>query len=266
MPFVTANGIKLFYQQLGHGEDVVMIAGLGADHTSWVATAHKLSAKYRITIFDNRGAGQSDSPPGPYTTQQMAKDTLALMTELGIEKAHIVGHSLGAYIAQYLAINAPQRVKKLVLIGGKAYQDALGKLRRENAIALMQAGVDKKLRLENSMLWVFGEKFLSDTRCVNNYIQISQNNPYPQSEAGYLGQAAATLTHDTRAHLANITAETLVITGQEDINTPLYHAELLLEQIPLACMQIIADCGHIPQLEQPRALLQLLQDFLKKDA
>ena len=264
MPFVTANGIKFFYQQLGHGPDVVMIAGLGADHTTWITTAHKLSSRFRLTIFDNRGAGQSDSPSGPYTTVQMAQDTLALMSALEIERAHIVGHSLGAYIAQHIAINAPERVDKLVLIGGKAYQDTLGKLRRENSIALMKAGVDKRLRLENSMLWVFGEKFLSDTRNVNNYIQINQNNSHPQSEAGYLGQAAATLTHDTREQLTKIAADTLVITGQDDINTPLYHAELLVEKIPRAQLQIIADCGHIPQLEQPRALQQLLQDFLLK--
>lgn len=262
MPFVTANGIKIFYQQLGSGEDVVLIAGLGADHTTWLTTAHKLSSKFRLTIFDNRGAGQTDSPSGSYTSQQMAKDTLALMQTLGINRAHIVGHSLGAYIAQYVAITAPEKVNKLVLIGGKAYQDTLGKLRRENSIAMMHAAVDKRLRLENSMLWIFGEKFLSDTRSVNNYIQVTFNNPHPQTEAGYLGQAAATLSHDTRDQLAKIAAKTLILTGQEDINTPFYHAELLSRQIPHATLQTIPDCGHIPQLEQPRALQQLLQDFL----
>lgn len=266
MPFLNVNGQKLFYQQHGkhHLQSLVLIGGLGADHSTWLTTAHKLAQDFHTIIFDNRGVGQSSAPEGPYTTEEMAQDTLELMTALNIPQAHIAGHSLGAYIAQCVAINSPERVNKLALIGGKAYQDTLGKLRRENSIALMNAQVDKKLCLENSMLWLLGEKFLSNPNNVRNYLTLSLNNPHPQTQAGYLGQAAATLSHDTRNKLSQICAETLVITGQDDINTPLYHAELLQQNIPQATLKIIPDCGHIPQLEQPQILQQFLFSFFKQ--
>src|SRR3990167_9486363 len=115
MPKITANNISMHYEQHGTGDDLVLIGGLTSDHQVWKSALRILSQYFRVLIFDNRGAGQTDTPDLPYTTELMAKDTLALMTALNIPRAHIVGHSLGGCIAQQMALIAPDKVKKLVI-------------------------------------------------------------------------------------------------------------------------------------------------------
>jgi pimeloyl-ACP methyl ester carboxylesterase len=123
MPLARLNGIKLNYRVAGHGEPLVMIMGFSAGRIGWVPQVHFFKKYYRVITFDNRGAGRSDKPPGPYSTGMMADDTVKLMDVLGIEKAHVMGLSMGGMIAQELAINYPQRVMKLVLASTYGRQD-----------------------------------------------------------------------------------------------------------------------------------------------
>src|SRR5437762_3288170 len=95
MPIVAANGIDLYYIEAGSGEPLVLVMGFGGDHSSWGFQLSALSAQYRVIAFDNRGSGRSSAPDLPYTTRMMADDAIALMDRLGIERAHILGASLG---------------------------------------------------------------------------------------------------------------------------------------------------------------------------
>ncbi|MFP3880362.1 MAG: alpha/beta fold hydrolase, partial [Dehalococcoidia bacterium] len=110
MPLASVNGININYRVAGDGEPLVMIMGFSAGRIGWVPQLRFFKRYYRVVTFDNRGAGRSDKPPGPYSTGMMADDTAKLMDVLGIEKAHIMGLSMGGMIAQELAINYPQRV------------------------------------------------------------------------------------------------------------------------------------------------------------
>src|SRR5438552_12998281 len=103
MPIVAANGIELYCTETGAGEPLVLVMGFGGDHLSWGFQLSTLSAKYRVVAFDNRGSGRSSAPDVPYTTRLMADDTIALMDRLGIDRAHVLGVSLGGMIAQELA-------------------------------------------------------------------------------------------------------------------------------------------------------------------
>src|SRR4030043_975160 len=123
MPLARLNGININYRAEGQGEPLVIIMGFTAGRSGWMPQIPFFKKYYRVITFDNRGAGKSDKPPGPFSPRMMADDTVRLMDLLGIEKAHIMGVSMGGMIAQELAINYPQRVMKLVLACTYACQD-----------------------------------------------------------------------------------------------------------------------------------------------
>src|SRR5512134_2410780 len=117
MPKVSVNGISLHYWQLGEGPDLVMVHGLNSNLAVWhLELVPRLRNEYRITTYDLRGHGRSDMPPTGYSTEDMAKDLRGLLDGLGIERAHLMGHSLGADISLHMALLYPERVHKLVLI------------------------------------------------------------------------------------------------------------------------------------------------------
>ena len=114
---IDANGVQLYAEQTGQGDDVIFISGLADEGACWVDQASGLGDRWRITTFDNRGVGQSETPPGEYRITSFAEDTAALMDALGIERAHVVGSSMGGAIAQELALSHPGKVRSLVLNG-----------------------------------------------------------------------------------------------------------------------------------------------------
>ena len=119
MPKIQANGLRFHYWQSGQGPDLVMVHGLGGNLAAWhLQMVPELQADYRVTTYDLRGHGRSDAPSAGYTTTDMAEDLRGLMDSLGIERAHLVGHSWGCDIALHFALLNPQRVVDLVLIEG----------------------------------------------------------------------------------------------------------------------------------------------------
>ena len=132
------DGAQLHYEIAGKGDPVLLIMGLGMASTAWWRTVPVLAKRLRVITFDNRGAGRSDAPRGPYTLRQLAADAVAVLDAAGEERAHVYGFSLGGMIAQELALRHPERVSKLVLgattPGGRHHElpdkDTLGFLER----------------------------------------------------------------------------------------------------------------------------------------
>ncbi|NTW12760.1 MAG: alpha/beta fold hydrolase, partial [Anaerolineales bacterium] len=115
MPKAQSNGIELYYEVQGVGKPLVLISGLGYSLWQWHRMVPLLAEHFQVVTFDNRGVGQSDKPAGPYTAQMLAADTVGLLDALNIEKAVILGHSMGGFIAQSMALDFQQRVEKLIL-------------------------------------------------------------------------------------------------------------------------------------------------------
>src|SRR6185503_2959995 len=115
MAKVRVNGIELNYVEAGSGEPVLMIMGFGGDHLAWGFQVPALSARYRVIAFDNRGAGQSRVPDVPYLTRMLADDAVGLLDALGVERAHVIGASMGGMIPQEVALGHPGRVRSLQL-------------------------------------------------------------------------------------------------------------------------------------------------------
>jgi pimeloyl-ACP methyl ester carboxylesterase len=115
MPKANIHGINLYYQVHGEGAPLVMVQGFGGGHRGWFFQTRAFKKYFQVIIFDNRGIGRSDKAPGQYTVRDLADEAIGLMDYLHIDKAHILGMSMGGMVAQELAINYPDRLKKLVL-------------------------------------------------------------------------------------------------------------------------------------------------------
>ncbi len=113
----AADGTRLHYDVFGprHGEPLLMIQGLGADSRGWLRQRRALGSRFRCIVFDNRGAGHSDHPPAPYDLEVMAADALAVLDAAGVERAHVMGASMGGILAQIIAVRHPERIRSLVL-------------------------------------------------------------------------------------------------------------------------------------------------------
>ena len=116
MPDVISNGITIHYEERGSGDPLILLMGLGAPGSHWEDHVACYEKHFRCILVDNRGAGDSDKPNGPYTTKTMAEDVAGLMQILGIEKARVAGLSMGSAIAQELALSYPKKIRNLVLI------------------------------------------------------------------------------------------------------------------------------------------------------
>src|SRR5262249_33146086 len=115
MPITTNQGVKIFWNEEGAGEPLLLIMGLGYPSAAWYRTRPILSSKFRTIALDNRGVGQSDMPPGPYPIAVMAADAAAVLDAAGVESAHVFGISMGGMIAQEFALQYPHRVRSLIL-------------------------------------------------------------------------------------------------------------------------------------------------------
>jgi 3-oxoadipate enol-lactonase len=254
---VHVNGIDLYYEETGSGPPLLNIPPL----SSTGFTLPALEPHFRIITFDNRGAGRSSAPPGPYTTRLMADDAAALLDYLGIERAHVFGFSLGGMIAQELALNYPERVDHLVLNGAYARPN-LAVL--DPWLTMWDQAYAQQIDLVAFNLWLLGwlltPAFMSQPELVAAALE--GEDPYPATAQGIAGQTAAGRTHDTLERLSQISAPTLVLVGAQDIVTPVVYSEELAEGIPGATLQVLDPGGHSVLFEYEDAANAALLDFL----
>src|SRR5207244_8092823 len=138
MATATVDSIELYYEEHGRGDPLLLIMGLAADSTAWMFQVPDFAERYRTIVFDNRGVGRSSKPRGPYTIHEMADDAAGLLDVIGIERAHVVGVSMGGMIAQELALRHPERVRGLVL--GCTYPEPDAEAERQREFSLSRFG------------------------------------------------------------------------------------------------------------------------------
>lgn len=116
MPYCDSNGIKIYYKIIGNGEPLLLIAGITASTLIWpLHFIDKLSKKYQVIIFDNRGVGKTESPDYPYSMDLFVGDTIGLMDHLDLESVNLYGESMGGMVAQNMVLQYPNRIKSLIL-------------------------------------------------------------------------------------------------------------------------------------------------------
>lgn len=249
MPYAQNGDVRVCYEIEGDGFPLVLIIGLGAEKEVWELHSNAWREHFKVIKIDNRGIGQSDKPRGPYTTDEMADDILAVMDHAGIGKAHVLGVSMGGAIAQSLCLKAPERVQSLVLVSTWARLSAYGKMVFHHFKA-NRAHTTLGQWIETLQLWIWGPKFyetnLPDLLEVQNAVE---DNPFPQPRIGFEGQCDACIAHDTASELGRITAPTLITVGDKDIFTPIELSQALHEGIAGSQLEVFPDCAHVHHWE-----------------
>jgi 3-oxoadipate enol-lactonase len=262
MPKVRVGDIEMFYVEAGQGEPLVLIMGYGGDHLAWAFQVRALAERCRVITFDNRGAGQTDAPDGPYTTRLMAEDTAGLMDKIGIARAHVLGVSMGGMIAQELALNHPERVRSLHLGCTLARPD--GHLKALLAAWRgVRVGVSHEVALRAFGPWLFAPATYDERpELVEMIVQTALANPYPQILTGFIRQGEAIAGHDTLDRLGKIRCRTLVSVAEDDILVPPRFSRELAGRIPGAVLRVVPGAGHVYFWERPELFNTLSLEFL----
>lgn len=260
MPTYVHDGLTLWYEETGGGSPVIFLAGAMSDHTTWDIIVPQLSGLRSITL-DNREIGNSSFARRDYTVRDMAGDVLALMGHLGLERVSIVGHSLGGKIAQELALLAPTRVDKLVLVCSSAQHDVQSRSLMELWISLREEVADDLVFVQIICLCAMGPKTLAQIPLRDAAEMWMARAPLQRGSA-FIRSVEASLAHDTLPRLSEIQAPTLVIYTDADRIFPQRHGEALVAGIAGAQGVLLGNCGHAPMAERPAEFARLIQEFL----
>lgn len=266
MPHVQVGAVRLFYQESGApgAPPLVLIMGWGGDHTAWALQAPAFAATHRVIALDNRGAGQSDVPPAPYTIAGMAADVVGVMDALGVDRAHLCGASMGGMIAQELALRHPHRVRTLQLHCTAASVDAYGRFLIDTLLAVKARG-DREENVRAVLPWILCRKTLNERpEFIRFWIDRALTYPYPIGLDGLSRQAQAIGAHDTAGRLGELTMPTLITTGSEDILVPPSSSRDLHARITGSELAEIPDAGHLHFIEQAEAFNGICREFLDK--
>jgi 3-oxoadipate enol-lactonase len=263
IPTINVSGIDLFYETRGTGDALLLLAGFGCDHTFWEPVASRLASDHMVICPDNRGSGRTTTPDGVYTVERMADDAAALLDQLGVETAHVAGHSMGGEIAQELALNHSARVRSLTLLSTSARTSERMRSIIE-AAARMPLHAPAEICCRAFLPWLFTEEFFETPGAVDAALARTLNNPHPPTLEGLAGQSAAIGLFDASARVKSIRRPTLVLAGVDDILTPLAWSRDLARRIPGAELVVLDPGAHDLINETPRALSDVMLAFLSR--
>ena len=256
------NGIEIYHETHGGGDPLVLIMGLRRNAEWWYRQIPTLSKHFKVLVFDNRGAGRTDKPTMDYSIRLFADDTAGLMEALSIRKANILGVSMGGYIAQELALNYPDRVKRLVLGctgpgGERAVLASPERLKKFTA----NEGLTPEEILKKDMDIYFSDEYIKKNKeKMDEFIKISLR--YYQPPDAFERQFAACLRHDTVNRLSRIDVPTLILSGDDDALVPPENSKILNELIPRSELVFFPGKRHCFFIEEADQFNQRVTGFL----
>jgi 3-oxoadipate enol-lactonase len=261
MPIVSVKDIEIHYQEAGSGFPLILIHGLNGDLTGWVLVFPEFSRYYRTLALDVRGHGGTSKPDRPYSIQGFAEDLDEFMTQLKIPKAHLLGLSMGGAIAQQFALDHPERVRSLVLVSTFSHVDeqaqrAFTRLRQSLEEGGYPAFFDEVVRL------AFTPQYLAANP--GPLAELKRKRIAVNSPAAIGRATDACLAFNLKDEIAKISIPTLIVSGEEDIFTPVHLAEQIHRSIRGSEWKILKGVGHNLYLEKSSQLAQVVLEFLEK--
>lgn len=249
--YATADdGVRLAWEERGVGVPVLLIAGQATGMRGWGPFADALARDFRVILFDHRGIDESgEGDPARYSTPMFASDAVAVLDAAGVQAAHVVGHSMGGRVAQWLAAEHPERVRRLVLIATSA-GDRTGERRDPAALGDLLSG-DRSRMLP---------LFFDEGWAAAHPEEVDAFFTRSATRAALRGHFAASRDHDAWGEVERIRADTLVVHGNRDRLTPASHARMLADRIPAARL-VELDAGHGLHLDTSE-VARVVRDFL----
>lgn len=257
------DGFPIAYEAFGKrdGEPLLLIQGLGADARGWALQRMSFGRRYRCFAVDNRGVGGTSGAPHPLSLEQMANDSMAVLDAEGVDAAHVQGASMGGAIAQIVGVRHPERVRSLVLActacrnpewRRELLTEWVEGVERDGMAALMGEG----------LRWLVGPRL---QRRFGVWLNLMARILLQATPENFVAQTRAILDvdDDVRFELGSIRAPTLVITGTQDLLTPLGDAEELQELIAGSRLFELRGAGHSLMVEAPNAYNRAVVDFLR---
>jgi pimeloyl-ACP methyl ester carboxylesterase len=247
---ITANGLEIYVEQVGQGPDVLLIGGLGDTVESWQFQLDGLANRYRLTAFDNRGAGRTSMPEGPVSVEAMADDAAGVLRALDIRSAHVAGFSGGSVIAQELAIRHPDLVRSLVLQSTWSAPDRYLRSWGRFVRWLAQVAPTERAFLEAFFLNIYTARSHTEGT-VDQIIEEVLAFPHKQATEDVQRFLDAFMDHDTTRRLPGISAPTLVLAGGRDSTSRPELCQQVAELIPGARFEVMEEESHQPFQEVP---------------
>jgi pimeloyl-ACP methyl ester carboxylesterase len=255
------DGVHLYYEVHGAGEPLLCIMGLGGNIHFWEFQIPAFAARHRTIVFDNRGAGRSDKPDGPYSIPMLADDAVRVMDAAGVARAHVIGISMGGMIAQDLVLRHPDRVGALVLACTFARPDETARRAQGSGLDMMKGGLDTKQLFKFMMSMVLSPEFIQREKPWLRGL-LEKALSYGFSVEAFLAQLSAIMKHDAAERLKELRAPTLVMTGTADLLVPPHHSDELARLIPGATLVKMEGGTHGFNVERKDEFNQSVLDFL----
>jgi pimeloyl-ACP methyl ester carboxylesterase len=259
VPFTENRGAKIFWDEQGTGDPVLLVMGLGWTSHMWYRTRPALvSASYRTIAFDNRGVGQSDVPAGPYPLSVMASDAAAVLDAAGIERAHIHGVSMGGMIAQEFALEYPQRVRSLIL--GCTAAGGPNAVQAEPAViqTLLRTDLSPAEAAEAANSFIYAAETPRERIDEDMALRLKWS---PKRE-GFMAQLQGIMIWEADSRLARIASPTLLLHGDADRLVPAVNGRRIAGLIPAAQTFWMRGAGHIYSTDQPGVSEKAILEFL----
>ena len=257
---IDANGEKLWVDQRGEGPDVLLLGGLTDPVESWSFQLDGLVDRYRLTAYDNPGAGRSTCPSEVKDVGYLAEAAADVLKACDVGSAHVCGFSGGSMIAQELTLRHPELVRSLVLTSTSERFDVF--LREVGSFFLWLADVapSERAMLEAFFLWIYTPR-AHESGWVKEVIDEALAYPHPQSPEAFKWQLATFMTHDTRDRLQQIEVPTLVIVGELDIMMRPSYGRAVADKIPGAEFVVLEGEAHQPFQEAPDLFNSMIDEF-----
>ena len=257
------NGVELAYEIGGSGPTLVLISGLGQNSLAWAGVVGAFRQHFRTLVFDNRGTGQSEVPPGPWTIDDMADDAAALIAHLDLGPAAVVGWSLGGSVLQSLLIRHGASLRAGVLLNALPNYTTVQHRWLDAQLALRRSGVAPEAVATMTLPWALSPLILSDHARTAALVDAMVRNPWPTGIEGYSAQAEAIRVYDSTPGLPDVRTPTLVLVGAEDILTPIAQSQQIASLIPGAELVVLGKGGHSMVLDYPHEVTRTIIGWLQ---
>ncbi len=263
MPYADNSGVKIYWEEQGDGDPLLLIMGLSYTHDMWHRTVPVVSQRYRTISFDNRGVGRSDVPPGPYPIATMAADAAAVMDAAGVERAHVFGVSMGGMIAQEFALQYPDRVRSLIL-GCTSHGGRQAVVADAEVITTLMARAT--MLAEDGIRAMIPFIYDPSTPCerIEEDLEVWRRT-LPTVE-GFFAQVQGIFAYESLSRLSQLKVPTLVMHGESDRLIPPENGRRLARLIDGAKLVMIANASHIFPTDQPDISHKAILSFLAEQA